>query len=375
MKIKNAIIFLLIIILFFPLILAGNYGAGTYGAGLYGVGEVPPVTPPSGGGTTGGGGGPSCYYKWECTNWFPAECPVSGIQERLCMNKGTCTGKAGMPNQTRTCAYEHKEPLFDIFLTLPSSSERVCPGEKIKAEIELKNYGKLELLDAFMSYRILDENNSLISELKDTRSVSDGINFDISMKIPDLTPPGTYKLYAEITYSGNKTAMAGESFAVNEEIYCQRPAFLEYLPYILIGIGFLIIFILIIILFRKIRYHHREKKFKCKPEKKEKNIMPKKIGFFKKMKIRREIRRREKEKARILERQEKEEKEKKELLRKKIEELKRNPAEKKIPPAVKEPSERKENLTYLRKKREVEEKWRKKKIEELKEKLRQKGKK
>ena len=252
MKRVRKILFLLSVIFLMGFISAGNYNAGTYNKGLYGIGEaviIPPVTPSGG----GGGGGPTCSYDWVCTDWFPSECPASEIQERLCINKGTCNGVSEMPNQTRTCVYEHKEPLFDIFLTIPELYKKICSGNEVKANISLQNYGRIELLDAFMTYWIVDSENHLISEVKDTRNVADEINFEISMKVPKEVLSGNYRLYAQIVYSGNKTAIAGESFNVIEKDSC-KPLFdwMAYLPLILIGFGFFVTFILILIILRKI---------------------------------------------------------------------------------------------------------------------------
>jgi len=112
---KIVLVFFLILI---PLVGAGSYGAGSYGAGLYGVGEVTashtPESPPSGG---GGGGGASCSYNWQCTSWFPSTCPESGVQERVCVNRGTCSGITGMPEEKRDCEFlGPSEPLFDKYL-------------------------------------------------------------------------------------------------------------------------------------------------------------------------------------------------------------------------------------------------------------------
>jgi len=252
---KNLIFIFVFFVISINFSSAESYGSGTYGGGPYGTGIAAPAI------TSGGGG---CSYNWDCTNWFPSECPVSGIQERICANRGTCTGTTGMPNQTQFCVYEHKEPLFDIFLTLYEQSKEICPGEKIKANIKLENYGKVELLDAFMTYWIIDENNKLIFELKDTRNIADKLDFDIVLKIPKSTPEGVYRLYAQMTYSGNKTAVAGESFTIMEKNSCKIfPGF--SILFIFIGFVFLIFIILVIFLARKFHYlKERGKKVKDK---------------------------------------------------------------------------------------------------------------
>jgi len=213
------VIFLVSTLFFIPSISASNYGAGNYGVDNYGIGEVTP-TPESPGGGSSGGGAPSCTNNWECTDWFPSECPASEIQERICINRGTCTGTSGMPELNRTCVYEHKEPLFDIFLNLSEKNKQICSGNKIQANIKLENYGKIELLDAFMTYWVIDENNKLIVELKDTRTVTNEKEFEIELKIPESTREGTYRLYAQINYNNNQTAVAGETFEILSEENC-----------------------------------------------------------------------------------------------------------------------------------------------------------
>lgn len=223
----------------------------------------------------GGSGG--CSYNWDCTSWFPLECPVSEIQERICANRGTCIGIIGMPNQTQYCEYQHKEPLFDIFLEISKGFQEICAGNKIKANVKLENYGRIEPLDAFMTYWIIDENNKLISEVKDTRNVADKIDFDIMLKIPESTSEGTYRLYVQMTYSENKTAVAGESFEVIEEDFCEISLYIsEYINFI-IGFLIFIMLILIIILFRKFLHPIKKKKLKTREDIPKKPI-PKKIS-------------------------------------------------------------------------------------------------
>jgi len=245
-KKKLTLIFVILLVLL-PLVLANTYSAKGYGCGLFGIGctastPTPAPTPDS----PGGGGGSSCSYDWECTNWFPAQCPASEVQERICANKGTCNGIAGIPVQTQTCEYIPTSPLFDIFLTLPDKNKEICSGEKIEAKIRLENYGKIELLDAFMTYWIIDKNNTLITELKDTRAVTTSKDFEVELKLHEEVPSGTYRIYAQINYDGNKTAVAGESFEIiskeNCSLYSRFDFNWNYLIYG--GVGIIVIFII-----------------------------------------------------------------------------------------------------------------------------------
>ena len=267
-------IFGLLILLFIPLVFSGNYGAGAYGVDNYNIGEVS-VVPTSTPDSPSGGGGSSCSYDWECTNWFPSICPAFGIQERVCANKGDCTGTKGMPNQTQTCEYlGPSEPLFDIYLTLEDKYKEICSGNKIKANIKLENYAKVELLDAFMTYWIIDENNKLIAEYKDTRAVEKETSFNIELNIPESTIGGTYRIYAEITYSGDKTAVAGESFRVVSSEECKFFSIQRfnwrYLIYVVLGVLSVLLILLLIKLFKS-KFKVIKKKGKLKTHREYKN--------------------------------------------------------------------------------------------------------
>ena len=277
-RVNKKIILSVLILLFMPLVFAAGYGSGNYGADIYGNASAPTPTPaptpdsPSGGSS----GSSSCIYDWQCTKWFPSICPESGTQERICANKGTCTGTERIPNQTRTCKYLGPlEPLFDIYLTLEDEYKEVCAGKKIKANIKLENYAKVELLDAFMTYWILDENNKLIAEVKDTRAVEKETNFNIELKIPESTSGGTFRIYAEITYSGDKTAVAGETFEIISQENCSLFSSYNfnwnYLIYGVLGIV-AVLFILILIKLFKTKFKIIKKKHgKLKSHKEYKN--------------------------------------------------------------------------------------------------------
>lgn len=276
MKNRGMIPFIALVFIFvIPLVYAGNYNAGTYGSKVYGIGEVtesstpesPTPETPSGGGISGEGES-SCYYDWQCINWFPSICPESGIRERICVNKGTCNGIEEMPSLNQTCEYlGQSEPLFDIYLTLQDKYKEICSGDKIKANIKLENYAKVELLDAFMTYWVVDENNKLIVESKDTRAVEKEISFNIELDIPKSTSPGAYRFYSEITYSGNKTAVAGETFEVLSQENCEFFSSKRFnWMYLVYGVAGIIAILLILLMIKLFESKFRIIKNKSKPK-------------------------------------------------------------------------------------------------------------
>ncbi len=169
------------------------------------------VEPPA----PGGGGGSSCSYDWDCTSWYPSICPENGIQERLCVNRGTCTGVIGMPSQNQTCIFEGPtEPLFDLFANIPLTSKIIPKNTDLEINVELINVGKLDSLDVFFKYTVVDENNTLITELQETRAISVGDKLKINLDLPDDLEPGTYRVFVQITYDDGKLAVAEDTFII-----------------------------------------------------------------------------------------------------------------------------------------------------------------
>ncbi len=256
-------LFVLVFIVIFPMVYASSYGTGVYGGGLY-EGSIISVPTTS---TNSGGGGSICYYNWKCTEWSPSVCPSSKTQERICVNKGDCMGTIGIPNQTQVCKYlGYTEPLFDIYLTLPNNSKKICAGNEIKANIKLENYAKVKLIDVFMTYWIINKNDTLIVGSKDTRAVEKIKDFNIKLNIPESIPDGTYRLYVKITYGKNKTAVAGKSFEVLSQRSCaqlqqqisKKSLNWKYLIYTGIGIG--LFFYLIFLVFFKEKSRNKKHK-------------------------------------------------------------------------------------------------------------------
>ena len=184
---------------------------------------------------TGGGG---CTYDWICTEWYPEPCPQNGIQKRLCVNKGTCSGTTNIPESGRDCVYvEPIGPLFYFFSNIPMSHKVIAAGSTLKAELELINVGDIETLDVFFKYWIVNENNSLLAEMQETRAVTQGKRFAAYISMPKSAPPGTYRLFIQITYDDGKVAVAEDSF----EVVSRR-------LYILYALGALLLIIILIIL-------------------------------------------------------------------------------------------------------------------------------
>lgn len=204
-------------------------------------GICPSEPPPS-------GDGGACSYDWVCSDWYPSPCPANEIQERLCVNRGTCTGTSGMPNITRNCTYVPIEPLFDIFARIPLTKKWINPGEPVEIDIKIISLGEIIQLDVFFKYTIVrEDNNILITELQETRAITRGEEFKIVMNLPPDIELGKYKFYVQINYDTDKVALAGDSFNVVES------KFGKFIWIILIGLVIFLIVGTIVFLIHKIK--------------------------------------------------------------------------------------------------------------------------
>lgn len=80
------VLFLVLIFILIDFSSAASYGSGLYGLGAYGIAQKKV----------------ECTFKWVCSAWYPSPC-ITGIQKRICVNIGTCSGKNKIPKLTRTC--------------------------------------------------------------------------------------------------------------------------------------------------------------------------------------------------------------------------------------------------------------------------------
>lgn len=215
-----------------------------------GVVVTPPTTAPSG----GGGGG--CTYNWVCSEWYPNICS-EGIQKRVCINKGTCTGTAGLPDLNQTCNIsELSEPLFDINLKVLSKDKEIFPGGTLKANVSLINVGKIMTLDIFLKYWIVDSKNNIIAEIRETKAESKKDQFGVNFRIPENTSLGNYRIYSQINYYTNKTALAGDYFQIVANKFL--PLITSTIFVLTIMIISVLIILTVIALIRKIKITNEE---------------------------------------------------------------------------------------------------------------------
>jgi len=211
--------------------------------------------PPSG---NGGPGTVTCTYDWVCSEWYPEPCPANGIQKRVCVNRGTCSGIIGIPSQERNCTpaipLGPAEPLFDIHAKIPLEKKWIIPGESLKVNIQLINLGNTTSLDVFFKYWIVNENNTLIAEMQETRAISEKDKFQIEMLLSPEIKLGLYKFYVQITYDINKVAIAEDSFEVVES----KIGKFVWISFLML-IAFLVIAVLIWII---IRWRKKRKRLK-----------------------------------------------------------------------------------------------------------------
>ena len=234
------------------------------------------VIPPSGG---GGGGGVSCTYDWVCSEWYPEPCPEDGIQNRVCVNRGTCTGIVGKPEAERTCTFVQlapTEPLFDLFVTVPTRYKYIGEKEAVGFNLRLVNVGNATTIDVFFKYWVTNENDTLIAETQETRAIGEEDEFEVRMLLPENLGEGTYKVYAQITYDADKIAIGGDSFEIitSPEVLLLKKV-LSF-PYFLIPIGVLVFIILIIILIKRRKKKGKKSKKKEKVKRKKKKLKKKK---------------------------------------------------------------------------------------------------
>lgn len=107
-------------------------------------------------------------------------------------------------------------PLFDIQVTIPTQYQKIFPGKEVLASIRLVNLAGPGRVDVFLDYWITDEEEDLILEKKETVAVETQASFVRTFKLPEEGEPGTYTLFAKLTYGEGREAHASQTFVIAE---------------------------------------------------------------------------------------------------------------------------------------------------------------
>lgn len=160
--------------------------------------------------------GGACTYNWECSDWQPLICPENGIQTRTCVNKGTCGGIVGKPDETRTCISGQisEEVLFDVEVKI--LTKEVSAGDEVLAEIELIKFSG-EKVDVEVDYSIKDQFNNTLSTKHEIVAVETKTSFIGQLTVPDEAKVGTYTFHARAIYK-EQSWEASESFEVIKKL-------------------------------------------------------------------------------------------------------------------------------------------------------------
>jgi len=107
-----------------------------------------------------------------------------------------------------------KNSLFDIFITIPQSYEKVEPGAELLTNVKLINLGSGGRVDVMMNYEIKDTSEKTLLTKKETVAVETQANFVRTFDIPADAELGKYKVYVKLIYADGNEAIAEASFEI-----------------------------------------------------------------------------------------------------------------------------------------------------------------
>jgi hypothetical protein len=97
---------------------------------------------------------------------------------------------------------------------------RIAPGEFLPFSVRLLNFGIARRVDVIIYYKIFNEANKEIYSQNETLAVETTASFIKNIQLPKDTPPGVYKIVAEIVYANQVIAAISEfQFSVEKKIF------------------------------------------------------------------------------------------------------------------------------------------------------------
>ncbi|MCF7910578.1 hypothetical protein K9L16_02815 [Candidatus Pacearchaeota archaeon] len=108
-----------------------------------------------------------------------------------------------------------KNPIFDLII---DADEKAKPGEKINLDIFVENMGDKQNIDLLLFYAIKDFDNNVLFFREESLFIKNTLNLERKILVPFNLKPGTYVVYAEVSY-GNIKAVGSDSFVVVGDFY------------------------------------------------------------------------------------------------------------------------------------------------------------
>jgi len=151
-----------------------------------------------------GGGTNECNYIWDCTPWSICS---EGKQKRECKNIGTCSGVEGKPSQEINCS----ELLFDVIIKLEDVT--LSPKNNLIFNVSLIETKSMEKIDVYITYSIIDKNNTEIFSQTETRAIQKSLSYQ--KEIDEIKLSGEeYILRVDVLYGYLQRAFAEQKFEV-----------------------------------------------------------------------------------------------------------------------------------------------------------------
>jgi hypothetical protein len=147
---------------------------------------------------------------------------------------------------------ESRKSIFDIKTIV--LDKKVYKGEDVKANIILFNLGEIKPIEANLYYAIKNFNDEEIVSNREKVVISDSLNLEKELKLPENVQLGSYVFYSRITY-GNISAATSDNFEV-----IAKPIIYK-INWLLILILILSILLLAYLIYRKLREKSKKGKY------------------------------------------------------------------------------------------------------------------
>jgi len=189
-------------------LLANTYEWNITDGGYYYIAEnIPPPKSGSSSGSNGGSssGGVQCIERWKCNAW--SACSKYGLRIRTCTDLSACGTTTTKPSISEVCNQKEynttlkspKKALFDILTDIVTEPKK--SGEDLVVKISLINFGLKGTVNANLSYKILDNESTLVKQFNETVPVSTQTEFLKHINTSGLLK-GKYTLIIDLTYPG-----------------------------------------------------------------------------------------------------------------------------------------------------------------------------